>query len=119
MRRAPGTRTGSARRLAPHDPRQSHPVSLFEHRAFVRFWTARLAGTAAQQMLMLAIGWQMYQLTGSAWDLGLVGLAQFAPSLAVALVAGHAADRYDRVKLVILCLAVQGVIAMVLLLAAH
>jgi MFS family permease len=94
-------------------------VSLFEHRAFVRFWTARLAGTAAAQMLMLAIGWQMYQLTGSAWDLGLVGLAQFAPSLGVALIAGHAADRYDRVKLVILCLAVQGVVAMVLLLAAH
>src|SRR4051812_24936525 len=70
-------------------------------------------------MLMLAIGWQMYQLTGSAWDLGLVGLAQFAPSLAVALVAGHAADRYDRVKLVIVCLGVQGVLALVLLFAAH
>ena len=58
---------------------QSRPVSLFEHRAFVRFWAARLAGTAAAQMLMVAIGWQMYELTGSAWDLGLVGLLQFVP----------------------------------------
>lgn len=94
-------------------------MSLFDHRAFVRFWTARLAGTAAQQMLMLAIGWQMYQLTGSAWDLGLVGLAQFAPSLAVALVAGHAADRYHRVKLVMACMAVQGLVALVLLTGTH
>ena len=44
----------------------------------MRFWCARLAGTAANQMLMVAIGWQMYDLTGSAWDLGLVGLLQFA-----------------------------------------
>ena len=90
-------------------------MTLFEHRAFVRFWTARLAGTAAAQMMMLAIGWQMYQLTGSAWDLGLVGLAQFVPALGVTLVAGHAADRYDRVRLVLACVAVQGLIALLLL----
>ncbi|MGZ5271947.1 MAG: MFS transporter [Ramlibacter sp.] len=94
-------------------------MSLFEHRAFVRFWTARLAGTAAAQMLMLAIGWQMYQLTGSAWDLGLVGLAQFAPSLAVALVAGHVADRHHRARLVMVCLGVQGVVALLLLAGTH
>jgi MFS family permease len=92
---------------------------LFDHHAFVRFWTARLAGTAAQQMLMLAIGWQMYQLTGSAWDLGLVGLAQFAPSLAVALVAGHAADRYHRVKLVMACMTIQALLALLLLAGTH
>ena len=41
---------------------------------FMRLWTARLASVAASQMLMVALGWQMYDLTGSAWDLGLVGL---------------------------------------------
>ena len=57
----------------------------------------------------------MYQLTGSAWDLGLVGLAQFAPSVAVALVAGHAADRYHRVRLVMACMAIQGLVGLLLL----
>ena len=50
---------------------------------FRRFWLSRLAGTAAGQMLLVALGWQMYDLTGSAWDLGLVGLAQFPARIAV------------------------------------
>ncbi|HSW18259.1 MAG TPA: MFS transporter [Ramlibacter sp.] len=94
-------------------------MSIFRYRAFVRFWVARVAGTAAAQMLMLAIGWQMYQLTGSAWDLGLVGLAQFAPSALVSLVAGHAADRFHRARLVLACYAIQGVVAALLLLATE
>ena len=81
--------------------------SLFAHRAFMRFWFARLAGTAANQMLMVAIGWQMYDLTGSAWDLGLVGLLQFAPALLLVLVAGHAVDRYHRARIVAICMAGQ------------
>jgi MFS family permease len=70
-------------------------------------------------MLMLAIGWQMYGLTGSAWDLGLVGLAQFAPSVAAALPAGHAADRFHRARLVLACYAVQSGVALLLLAATH
>jgi MFS family permease len=80
---------------------------LFEHRAFVRFWFARVASVAGQQMLLLAIGWHMYELTGSALDLGLVGLLQFLPALATTLVAGHAADRMHRARLVAICLTVQ------------
>lgn len=95
------------------------PMSLFEHRAFLRFWLARLAGTGAAQMLMLAIGWQMYGLTGSAWDLGLVGLAQFAPSVAASLPAGHVADRVHRARLVLACYAVQAAVALVLLAATQ
>jgi MFS family permease len=94
-------------------------VSLLQHRAFLRFWSARLFGTAAAQMLMLAIGWHMYGLTGSAWDLGLVGLAQFAPSLAMSLPAGHAADRFHRIRLVQACYAVQAAVALALLAATH
>jgi MFS family permease len=94
-------------------------VTLLRHRAFLRFWLARLAGTGAAQMLMLAIGWQMYGLTGSAWDLGLVGLAQFAPSLAAALPAGHAADRFHRARMVLACYAVQATVASLLLAATH
>ncbi len=99
--------------------RQSVPVELLQYRAFVRFWLARVSGTGAAQMLMLAIGWQMYTLTASAWDLGLVGLAQFAPAVAVSLLAGHAADRFHRARLVGVCFAVQAVVTLVLLAATQ
>src|SRR5262249_39165457 len=52
--------------------------------------------TAAFQMQAVAIGWQIYDITGSAFDLGLVGLIQFVPVVGLALVVGHVADRYDR-----------------------
>ena len=54
---------------------------LTRERPFMRLWSARLCGTAASQMLLVAIGWHMYDLTASAYDLGLVGLCQFAPAL--------------------------------------
>ena len=47
-------------------------------------------------MLALLIGWKIYELTGSAFDLGLVGLIQFVPAVVLTLLIGHAADRYDR-----------------------
>jgi hypothetical protein len=65
-------------------------------------------------MLLVAIGWQMYDLTGSAWDLGLVGLLQFLPALALVLVAGHVVDRHHRARIVALCVAGQGLVALVL-----
>ncbi|MFM1854905.1 MAG: hypothetical protein RLZ83_214, partial [Pseudomonadota bacterium] len=70
----------------------------------MRLWYARLAGTGSSQMVVVALGWQMYELTGSAWDLGLIGLLQFAPALALALPAGHVVDRVDRARLLALCL---------------
>lgn len=87
---------------------------LMAQRAFVRLWFARLAGTTANQMLMVAVGWQMYELTGSAWDLGLIGLYQFAPALLLSLWAGHVADRHHRGRIVAWCLAVQCVASLVL-----
>lgn len=83
----------------------------------MRLWAARFAGTAAQQMLMVAVGWHMYELTGSAWDLGLVGLYQFAPALLLALYAGHVVDRHHRGRILAVCLAVQGAVALALLTA--
>ncbi|WP_298830284.1 MFS transporter [uncultured Piscinibacter sp.] len=92
--------------------------SLLRQRAFMRFWFARLAGTAANQMLMVAIGWQMYDLTASAWDLGLVGLMQFIPSLLLVLVAGHVLDRHHRAHILAACMALQAGVALALALAA-
>jgi MFS family permease len=70
--------------------------SLARHRPFVLLWLARLCSTIGYQMLAVAIGWQVYQITNSAFDLGLVGLIQFVPAVVLTLLIGHAADRYDR-----------------------
>jgi MFS family permease len=82
--------------------------ALLSHRSFVRFWIARLTGGFANQMQAVAVGWQVYALTDSALDLGLVGLAQFAPSVALLLVIGHVADRYDRRWIVGVCQLVEA-----------
>jgi MFS family permease len=81
---------------------------------YLRFWVARVAGTSANQMLMVAVGWQLYDLTGSAWDLGLVGLLQFLPSLALMLVAGDVVDRRHRARVAATCMAVQAGVALLL-----
>jgi len=64
--------------------------------------------TVAFQMQAVAIGWQVYGLTGSAFALGLVGLAQFVPGLMLAFVVGHVADRFDRRRIVQVCQAVEA-----------
>ncbi len=84
----------------------------------MRLWGARMLGTAAQQMLMVAVGWHMYDITGSAWDLGLVGLFQFVPALVLALYAGHVVDQHHRGRILAMCLAAQGGVAAALL-GAH
>jgi MFS family permease len=101
--------------LAP----MTEPLSLAAHPSFLRFWAGRLAGTMGNQMVMLAVAWQMYDLTHSAWSLGLVGLFQFIPALALALPSGHLADRHDRRHIVSLALVLQLVVALVLLQSSH
>lgn len=83
-------------------------VPLMRHPPFARFWWARVATTIAFQMQAVAVGWQVYDLTGSAFDLGLVGLAQFVPGIALALIVGHIADRYDRRLVLRLCQGVEA-----------
>jgi MFS family permease len=83
-------------------------ASLLRHRSFVQFWIARVSTTVALQMMGVAVGWQIYELTESALDLGLVGLAQFVPALLLLLVAGHFADRYDRRKIIAVAEVVQA-----------
>src|ERR1044071_653369 len=69
---------------------------FMQQRPFVLVWLARLASTMGYQMLALTIGWQVYEITNSAFDLGLIGLIQFVPAVVLTLLIGHAADRYDR-----------------------
>jgi MFS family permease len=70
--------------------------SLLRHRSFVLFWCARTATGGAFMMQGVAVGWQIYDLTNNPLDLGLVGLVQFVPIVAMAVVIGQIADRYDR-----------------------
>ena len=92
--------------------------SVFDHRPFKLFLCARAATFMAFQMLAVAVGWQIYELTGSAMYLGLVGLAQFMPMFLLTLVVGHVADRYDRRSIARICQAVEGLAAGVLALGS-
>lgn len=74
--------------------------TLLRRRPFLLFMGARVAATIAYQMAAVAVGWQVYDLTHSALNLGLVGLVQFIPSLLLALYVGHVADRHDRRRIV-------------------
>ncbi|QLI83010.1 MFS transporter [Chitinibacter fontanus] len=70
--------------------------SLFHHRPFQAYWLSRIFTAAGFQILAVATAWQMYSITGSALDLGLVGLLEFAPRVLFLLQIGMVADRYDR-----------------------
>jgi MFS family permease len=101
--------------MSPPDPA---PVSILRHRPFALYWAARTCAAMGFQMLGVAVAWQMYALTGSAFDLGLVGLAQFLPAAAFMLVAGQIADRYHRRRLLQIWQAVEGLAAAALALGA-
>ena len=101
--------------------RTGSATGLLQQRPFVLFWLARVSTTIGYQMMALVIGWQLYEITNGAFDLGLVGLIQFVPAVVLTLLIGHVADRYDR-RLIIR--AAQGVYALAALsltaaLAAH
>ena len=98
---------------------ESHFSQLLRQRQFVRFWLARVAGVMANQMLMVALAWHMYDITNSAWDLGLVGLFQFVPALLMTLPAGHLADRLHRGRIFASCMLAQAALALLLMLATH
>jgi MFS family permease len=66
-----------------------------------------MLSTAGNQMVLVALGWQMYDLTASAWDLGLVGLSQFIPTILFTIPAGQLADRVDRRLVLTLAIGVQ------------
>jgi MFS family permease len=90
---------------------------VLENSSFRYFFLSRVATTLSNQMLMVIVGWQMYDITRSAWYLGLVGLVQFVPALALSLVVGQVADRYDRRRILMGCLTAQAGMAGLLLAA--
>jgi MFS family permease len=75
----------------------------FRYRDFRLAQAGRLLTTLGTQMQSVAVGWQVYTLTGKTLDLGYVGLAQFLPAFVLSLVAGQVADRFDRKRIVLVC----------------
>lgn len=72
------------------------PRAAFQHRDFRLYQSARLFSIVSTEMQSVAVAWQVYELTRKPVYLGYVGLAQFLPGILLFLVAGHAADRFDR-----------------------
>jgi MFS family permease len=83
-------------------------------RSFALLWTSSLANGLALQMLVVAIGWQVYAIHKNPLDLGLVGLAEFLPLPILALPAGQLADRFPRRLVVAVGLVLQVAIAALL-----
>ncbi|MEX1018764.1 MAG: MFS transporter [Litorilinea sp.] len=80
------------------------PYAAFQsrsYRLYILGWFAQLLGTSIQSV---AVGWELYQRTGEPLALGLVGLSQAVPTMALAIPAGYLADRYNRVTLCVLSL---------------
>ena len=90
--------------------------AAFRHRPFLAFWAARFLGTFSTQIVSVAVGWQIYDLTRDPFDLGLVGIVQFLPSLLLFLVTGAASDRFGRRLIMAIAVAVEVVCAVALLL---
>jgi MFS family permease len=78
------------------------------------YFVSFLTGDAAAQILGVSVAWNVYQIHHRAFDLGLVGLVMFAPMLALVLVTGHVADRYDRKRTLMLTIVAEAVLALVL-----
>ena len=75
----------------------------FTYPSFVFFQLARVFIVLSGEMQSVAVGWEIYEITQRPLALGFVGLVQFLPGILFFLVSGHAADRYDRRKLIVLC----------------
>lgn len=89
--------------------------SALAYRDFQLFLGMRLPANLGVQMQSVAVGWQVYDLTHRPLDLGFVGLAQFLPAFALALIAGHIADRFDRRRILAVCLTLQLVCSSMLI----
>lgn len=93
--------------------------TIWSNKSFVIFSFTRVATTLAYQILGVAIGWQIYALTSNPLDLGLVGLAQFVPTVLFTLMSGHIVDRYDRKIIFQLSVIIEGLGAFVLAVGSY
>jgi MFS family permease len=101
------------------DPARANWAAAFAYRQFNLFQAARMLAALASQMQSVAIGWQVYAITGRPMDLAWVGLAQFFPALLLSLVTGHVADRVERRRILMACHTAMAALSLALLGLAH
>jgi MFS family permease len=87
---------------APPPTAVHDPYAVLRNRDFVLYLVGRLVASVGQQMLTVAVGWELYERTQSALALGLVGLTQMVPMVLFTLPAGHLADNHDRKRIIVL-----------------
>ncbi|MQB11414.1 MFS transporter [Agrobacterium sp. ICMP 6402] len=96
-------------------PSAENRFGAFRHSSYRRFFSARFFSAFAIQIVSVSVGWQMYEVTGNAFYLGLIGLFQFLPSLLLILVTGTVADRHNRRRIMAICLVIAAGCAAALL----
>src|SRR5579863_2487729 len=102
----------------PSSPTERLPrrgLESFASRDFRRYQLARVAVILGAEAQSVAVAWQVYSITHRALDLGYTGLALFLPGLLFLLPAGHAADRFDRRQVILVCYVVQVLCTLALL----
>jgi len=92
-----------------------HHWGAFQHRGFLLYWIARFCANFAVNVVSVSVGWQVYDLTKNPLDLGIIGLVQFVPALALVLVTGSVADRYNRRLIMALCMVAEAALILGLL----
>jgi MFS family permease len=93
----------------------AQPTAAFLSRDFLLYQLARVVVILGAEAQALAVAWQVYQITHKAIDLGYTGLMLFLPGLIFILPAGHAADRFDRRQVILVCYALQAFCSFALL----
>src|SRR6476620_9352637 len=79
----------------------AHPYAVLKNRDFALYLIGRFIASLGQQMLTVAVGWELYERTHSSLMLGFVGLTQMVPMVLFTLPAGHTADNYDRKRIIV------------------
>ncbi len=98
----------------PNETAQSNPYAVFRLPNYRRYFAGNILGIIAHQMLTLAVGWEIYERTGSKLKLGYIGLAQYLPILLFTLPAGQIADRFNRKKIMFITLAMTTIAGLVM-----
>jgi MFS family permease len=101
--------------MATTEQRLGRGTAVFQFSGFRLFQIARFCIVLCTEMQSVAVGWQVYEITRRPLDLGLTGLVQFLPGVLLFLITGHAADRFDRRKLLTACYAGYGLCSGLLL----
>ena len=101
--------------MLPETTPAHDPYAALRLPEFRRLLSARVCLTVATQIQGVVVGWQMFKLTGDPLALGLIGLSEAVPSIAVSLYAGHVADSVPRKKILVPAVAVLFLCALTLL----